>query len=89
MAFVNQKEYKKLLNKVDALEKRLGIGVEIPEIEHVLALHDVYGDDIAELLLENFKTSDAVKLASDEELLAVSGIGPATVKRIRKAGQGV
>lgn len=89
MPFANQKEFKELRERVEELEKKLGIGVVIPEIEHVLTLYDVYGDDIAELLVENFKTPDAVKVASDEELLAVNGIGPATVKRIRKAGQGV
>ncbi len=88
MAFVNQKEYAKMKARVKALEEKLGIGVEIPNIEHVVTLHEVYGDEDAELLISGkLLTPDAVKVASDEELLVVKGLGPAAVKRIREAGK--
>ena len=86
MTFVNQKEYAKLQARVSALEEKIG-AVEVPNIEEVLTLHDVYGDELADLLLNGgFNSVIAVSLASDEELLAIKGLGPATVKRIRGAG---
>ena len=88
MAFVNQKEFRTWKVRIRALEEKLGIGVEIPNIEHVVTLHEVYGDEDAELLiLGKFLTPDAVKVASDEELLMVKGLGPVAVKRIREAGR--
>ena len=87
MPFVNQKEYAKLKARVDAIEEKLGLNAEIPNIEFVVSLHDIYGDELADLLISGgMLTPDAVKYASDDELLAVKGLGPATVKRIRKAG---
>ena len=88
MPFVNQKEYAKLLARVDAVEEKLGLAVEIPNIEYVVSLHDIYGDELADLLISGgVLTPDAVKYASDDELLEIKGLGPATVKRIRKAGK--
>ena len=87
MPFVNQKEYAKFKARVDAIEEKLGLNAEIPNIEFVVSLHDIYGDELADLLISGgMLTPDAVKYASDDELLAVKGLGPATVKRIRKAG---
>jgi hypothetical protein len=36
-------------------------------------------------LLTNYKTPDALRAASDEELLAIDGIGDARLKEIRQA----
>lgn len=88
MPFVGQKEFQAWKARVKALEEKLGIGVEIPNIEHVVTLHEVYGDEDAELLIAGkILTPDAVKTASDEELIAVKGLGPAAVKRIREVGK--
>jgi hypothetical protein len=88
MPFVGQKEFAEWKARIVALEEKLGIGVEIPSIEHVVTLHGIYGDEDADLLISGgFKTPDAVKVASDEELREVKGLGPAAVKRIRKAGK--
>lgn len=88
MPFVSQKEYAKMKARVEALEEKLGIGEELPNIEYVVTLHEVYGDEDAALLIGGgFLTPDAVKYASDEELLMVKGLGPVAVKRIREAGK--
>lgn len=88
MPFVNQKEYAKMKARVDAIEEKLGLAAEIPNIEYVLSLYDVYGDELADLLISGgILTPDAVKYASDDELLVVKGLGPATVKRIREVGK--
>jgi hypothetical protein len=87
MPFVNQKEYAKLLARVDAIEEELGLNVEIPNIEYVVSLQDIYGDELADLLISGGKlTPLAVKNASDDDLLDIKGLGPATVKKIREAG---
>ncbi|MHA2231806.1 MAG: hypothetical protein ACXAB4_04885 [Candidatus Hodarchaeales archaeon] len=73
--------------RVVVLEERLGM-VEIPSVEPVITLHELYGDDDAELLISgDLLTPEAVVVASDEQLLAIKGLGPAAVKRIRKAGK--
>jgi ERCC4-type nuclease len=75
-----------LEKRVQELEEKLG-SVKIPSVEHVLSLQDVYGgEDAALLLAGKMNTVAAVKVASDDELLAIKGIGPAAVKRIRKVG---
>ncbi len=85
MAFVNSKEYAKLVKRVEDLEAKLGVGVAaIPNIENVLSLNDVYGEELAELLQGNFPSPEAVQYASDEELLDVKGVGQATLKKIRE-----
>lgn len=38
-------------------------------------------------LLAGYKTADAVRKASDDELLALDGVGPATLRKIREALQ--
>jgi ERCC4-type nuclease len=84
MAFVNTKTYAELVARVEALEEKLGVGeAAIPNIEHVLSLHDVYGEEYAALLQDKFPTPEAVKAASDEELLGIKGIGQATLSKIR------
>ena len=87
MPFVSEKRFAQLVARVKVLEEKLG-EVDIPNLEEVGNLHAVYGFDTAELLLDgNLKTVAAVQLASDEKLEAIKGLGPATVKRIRKAGK--
>lgn len=88
MPFVSLKEYAKMKARVDAIEEKLGLSAELPNIEYVITLHEVYGDELADLLISgNLLTPDAVKYASDEELLAIKGLGPAAVKRIREVGK--
>lgn len=85
MAFVNAKEYKKLVQRVEAIEEKLGIGIAaIPNIENVLSLSDVYGEELAELLQGKFPSPEAVQYASDEKLLGIKGVGQATLKKIRE-----
>jgi len=85
MAFVSTKEYAKLLERVDAIEEKLGMGVAaVPSIEAALSLKDVYGEEIAELLQGKFSSPEAVQYASDEEILGVKGVGQATLKKIRE-----
>jgi len=82
MAFVTTKEYAQLVKRVEKLETRLGLN-EVTTIEQALTLQDVYGEDVAQVLAEGgFKTPQQVSEATDEELLAVSGIGPARLKSI-------
>lgn len=38
-------------------------------------------------LLAKYKTSDEVRKATDDELLALDGVGPATLRKIREALQ--
>lgn len=53
------------------------------------ALAASFGDDIADLLRDaGFADPEAVATASDDDLRAVSGIGPASVKKIREALEG-
>lgn len=85
MAFVNTKEYAKLVKRVEDLEAKLGIGIAaIPSIESVLSLNDVYGEELVELLQGKFPSPGAVQYASDEELLGIKGVGQATLKKIRE-----
>ncbi len=73
--------------RVAVLEERLGL-VEIPSVEPVITLHELYGDEDAELLISgNLVTPEAVAVASDEQLRDIKGLGPAAVKRIRKVGR--
>lgn len=84
MPFANVKDFKKLMDRVAVLEEQLGIN-EIPTIQQGLSLYDVYGEEQAQLLAEYYKTPEQVKAAPDEEIRAISGIGPATLKKIREA----
>lgn len=87
MAYTTTKEFAVLEERVAALEAKLGIGEVVPEIENVLTLQQVYGDELAELLLSGgFTTPDQVKYASDADLQAVKGIGAATAKKIKEIG---
>ena len=82
MPFANVKDFKILQDRVTVLEEKLGLN-EIPTIEQELSLYDVYGDDLAQLLVNDYKTPEQVNLASDEELQSISGIGPVMLKKIR------
>jgi hypothetical protein len=82
MAYVKAREYNELVKRVEALEERLG-SVAIPSIEYVLDLNEFYGDDAALFSETEFRTVDQVKLASDDALLAIKGLGPAALRRIR------
>lgn len=85
MAFATARQVKKLEARVAALEEKLTIGFPVPNIENILSLHDVFGDELASLLSEaGYSSVEAVMIDSDENLRAVSGIGPATVKKIRE-----
>ena len=87
MAFPTTKQFAALEERVEALEAKLGVGVVVPEIEDVLTLQQVYGDELAELLLDGgFTTPEQVKYASDADLQAVKGIGAATAKKIKEMG---
>jgi excinuclease UvrABC nuclease subunit len=83
MPFANIKEFKKLMDRVAAIEDELGIN-EVPTIDQELSLYDVYGEELAQLLAEHYKTPEQVEAAPDEELLDISGVGPATLKKIRE-----
>ena len=84
MAFATRKEFAALVARVEELEEKLTVGLPVPSIENVLSLHDVFGDDLAGLLSESgYSSVEAVKVASNEDLIAISGVGPATVSRIR------
>ena len=55
-----------------------------PVVEEELYLGSDFGENQHNALVEaGFDTNAKVKLASDEELLAVRGIGPAMLRRIR------
>lgn len=41
-------------------------------------------DDVVVKLQEEFESPEAVKVAPDEEILAIHGIGPATLQKIRE-----
>jgi len=84
MAFVNTKTYAKLVERVEVLEARLGVGGAVPNIEGVLSLHNVYGEEYAGLLQSRFSSPEAVQAASDEELLGIKGLGQATLNKIRE-----
>lgn len=85
MAFATVKEMKELEARVAALEAKLVVGNPAPDIDDVLTLHDVFGDELAGLLSEaGYATVEAVKVASDDDLKAIQGVGPATVKKIRE-----
>jgi DNA integrity scanning protein DisA with diadenylate cyclase activity len=85
MAFATNKRVNELEKRIEALEERLG-EVPVPSVESVITLNSVYGEDLAALLQENgYSTVEQVALASDEDLLAVKGIGPASLKQIRSA----
>jgi len=87
MAYINRKEFQALLDRVKALEDAIGANVKVPTVEHILGVEEVYGEKAAPLLLAaGYKTPYEVRSASDEELLSVDGIGPATLKAIRAAG---
>lgn len=91
MAFPTTKEFAALEARVVELERRLGVGQEkaVPVIDDVLSLSDFFGPEDADLLLSGkFKTVDAVKFADDEALLAVKGLGPAALARIREKSEG-
>lgn len=83
MAFVRTKEYAKLEARVAALEEKLTVNHPAPNIEHILSLHDVFGDDLANLLSVKYSSVEAVKAATDEDLRAISGVGPARLNEIR------
>jgi len=85
MAFATVKEMRDLEARIAALEEKLAVGLPVPNIEHVLTLHEVFGDDLAGLLSgAGYASVEAVKVASDDDLRAVQGIGPATLKKIRE-----
>lgn len=84
MAFVNTKTYAKLVERVEYLEAKLGVGGAVPTIEGIIALRDVYGEESAGLLQGRFPSPEAVRSASDEELLGLKGVGQATLKKIRE-----
>jgi hypothetical protein len=55
-----------------------------PTTEHPFVT--VVGEEQADrLVLAGYETPDAVKSASDEELLAVEGVGQATLRKLRAA----
>jgi hypothetical protein len=56
---------------------------ELPEDASVFAVADVDGKALQALHDAGYTTLDAVRNASDEELLAVRGIGQTTLERIR------
>jgi hypothetical protein len=84
MAFATRKEVQALEARIAKIEEKLTVGVSVPSIENVLTLHDVFGDDLAGLLSEaGYSSVEAVKVASDDDLKAIPGIGAATVNKIR------
>ncbi len=87
MAFVTTKEYAKLVARVVELEEKLTVNHPAPNIKHILSLHDVFGDDVASLLSTKYSSVEAVKAASNEDLLAISGVGPARLNEIRNITQ--
>jgi predicted flap endonuclease-1-like 5' DNA nuclease len=68
-----------LLREIEAaLSAREGEPAGLEGIEGI-------GEELAETLREaGFHTADELQAASDEQLLAIEGIGEATVKRIRE-----
>jgi hypothetical protein len=49
---------------------------------------DLFGVDLGiRLALAGLRSADAVRAASDDDLLAIDGVGPATLKKIRAATQ--
>lgn len=98
MASPTMKAFRELEKRVEALEQDQGIyqnAKDVPEAaqvdpveeaEPVGTLVDVYGTDYAILLHDaGYRSVSAVKAASDEDLLAISGIGKATLNKIRAA----
>jgi len=84
MAFATVKEVKELEARLAALEEKLAVGLPAPSIENVITLHDVLGDELAGLLSgAGYSSVEAVKIASDDDLRSISGVGPATLKKIR------
>lgn len=59
---------------------------EVGELDAQDALQTRYGETVAGKLYDaGYVTVDAVEEASDDELLAVDGIGAATLEKIREA----
>lgn len=52
---------------------------------NVLTGADLTDEQRANLAMAGYRTADDVRAAPDDELLAVEGIGPAAVKRLREA----
>lgn len=65
-------------------------GPQEPYEQHILTIEHLqkvvgFGDEVAEGLKAAFGTIDAIREASDEALLAVEGVGKATLAKIREA----
>jgi predicted flap endonuclease-1-like 5' DNA nuclease len=85
MAFATKREHAELKARVEAIEASLAVNVQVPNIEHVLSLQEVFGQELADLLTEGGYTSvEAVKVATDDDLKAITGIGAARVGQIRE-----
>lgn len=85
MAFATRRELAELRDRVAALEEKLTVDHPMPSVENVLSLHEVFGEDLAvQLSRAGYSSVESVIAASDEELLAKQGIGPATVKKVRR-----
>ena len=56
----------------------------VEALEHEKSLEEVFDPKISGLLRSKYQSVDAVRAASDEDLVAISGIGVATVRHIRE-----
>lgn len=74
------------LADLEAKVSRLMDGLPAAGQPDVLYLGPDVSEEVHEILIEaGFDTNEKVRQASDAELRAVHGVGPATLKRIRVA----